>query len=438
MKVKKCPQSVVFLFAALVVLFLFSCNEKDTSLFEKTMIWDAGENNVDGYRIPGMVVAKDGSVLAFAEERPVYGDADPKSIVVKRSEDKGATWSDNIYIEKSDGSFWANHQDLIHPDDVQDKKEVWTNVAPIVDYETGRVFFFYALSEGEVAGQNLQRYTRVFYKYSDDHGVSWSDRREVTAILNAREDGSLNKDEDGNWITDENGFPCDYLGRAFHMPGPGHGIQLSNGRLLLQVWNRKALGVMGEGTIPVEERTYGISTLYSDDHGETWQYGSAFGHNLNMNESRMVELENGNMYINARYVPTKPGERNNHRVTAISHDGGIHWENIEIDKNFPLSNHCDAGLVSMKRSTDNEHLILYSKNESTEGRKNLVVRLSDDGGKSWPVAKVADEGPAMYSDMAVLPDNTVLLMYETGKNSPVYCIRFNLDWLKNNKESTQL
>ena len=215
------------------------------------------------------------------------------------------------------------------------------------------------------------------------------------------------------------------------MPGPGHGIQLANGRLLLQVWNRKALGVIGEGTIPVEERKYGISTLYSDDHGETWRYGAAFGHDLNMNESRLARLENGNVYVNAR--STVPGERNNHRITAISRDGGIHWENIKIDKNFPLSDQCDAGLVSMK-DADNEHLLLYSKNESTEGRKNLVVRLSSDGGKSWPVARVVDEGTAWYSDLADLPDNTVLLIYETGKNSPVYCVRFNLHWLNDNQK----
>jgi sialidase-1 len=188
---------------------------------------------------------------------------------------------------------------------------------------------------------------------------------------------------------------------------------------------------MGEGAIPVEERKYGICTLYSDDQGDTWQYGSAFGHGFNVNESRMVELENGDVYVNARYVPLEPGERNNHRVTAISHDGGISWEDIKIDENFPLSNHCDAGLVSMKRSTDGGYPMLYSKNESTEGRENLVVRLSEDEGESWPVSKVVDKGPAWYSDMAVLPDNTILLMYETGKNSPVYCVRFNLDWLNN-------
>lgn len=443
MNYRKYRQLLSYFTITLVALYLFSCNvqspkEEDKVLFEKTIIWDAGENNVDGYRIPGIVVAKDGSALAFTEERPDYGDEEPKSLVVKRSEDKGVTWSESIYIERGDGSFWANHQELIHPEDDADKKEVWTNIAPIVDRETGRIFFFYSLSEGAIAGQNLQRYTRVFYRYSDDNGLTWSDRNEVTQILNAKEDGSPNKDEDGNWITDENGFPADYLGRAFHMPGPGHGIQLSSGRLLLQVWNRKALGVLGEGTIPVDERKYGISTMYSDDHGETWHFGAAFGENLNVNESRMAELENGDVYINARYVPTEPGVRNNHRVTAISHDGGIHWENVKVDKNFPISNHCDGGLVSLNGSSENQGLLLYSKNESTEGRENLVVRLSKDDGESWPVSKVVDEGEAWYSDMAVLPDNTILLIYETGKDSPVYCVRFNIDWLTHNNESGQL
>jgi len=70
------------------------------------------------------------------------------------------------------------------------------------------------------------------------------------------------------------------------------------------------------------------------------------------------------------------------------------------------------------------------KNESIEGRKNLIVRLSCDEGKSWLVSKLIDEGTAGYSDLAVLPDKTLLLVYETGVKSPVYCVRFNLEWLK--------
>lgn len=256
--------------------------------------------------------------------------------------------------------------------------------------------------------------------------MSWSERIEITDILNANEAGSPNRDVCGNWITDLNGFPCDYLGRAFHMPGPGHGIQLSNGRLLLQVWNRTALGTFEKGVIPVDERKYGICTIFSDDNGETWEYGSSFAHDgLNGCESRIAELDDGSVYLNARYVK----EKNSHRMIAYSFDKGISWSNIQIDQNFPLSNTCDAGLITLKNEDLNKTLLLYSKNESLEGRKKLVVRLSSDGGKNWPVFKIVDEGSALYSDLAVLPDNSILLIYETGKNSPVYCVRFTIDWI---------
>jgi len=421
-----------FVGLVLVLVFGYSCTTDvdEEVVYHRSTVWAVGENGADGYRIPGIVVSGSGTLLAFSEERPLYGDADPKSLVVKRSRDRGISWSDNIYIEISNGEYWRENRDAVHPDDDPIKKEVWTNIAPIVDRETNRIFFFYALSEGKIKDQNLQRYTRVYYKYSDDDGISWSGRKEVTTLLNANENGQPNKDSDGKWMTDENGFPCDYLGRAFHMPGPGHGIQLEDGRLLLQVWNRKALGILDQGEIPVEDRVYGVSTIYSDDHGESWHFGSAFGQELNINESRMVQLENGDIYMNARYVPTIPGERNNHRVTAISTDGGVSWGNMQIDEDFPASNHCDAGLAKVVIS-EGKDLLLYSKNESVDGRKNLVVRLSQDQGQSWNISKVLDEGPAGYSDIAVTEDGTVHILYETGKNSPVYCTSFDLNWLLN-------
>ena len=183
--------------------------------------------------------------------------------------------------------------------------------------------------------------------------------------------------------------------------------------------------------IPVSGRAYGICTIYSDDHGDSWNYGSAVGQDgINMNESRMAELANGDIYLNARYSSNEFDPQNNHRAVAISRDRGKSWDDIHIDKSFPKSNPCDAGLVGFRGLDGTENLLLYSKNESPEGRKNLMIRLSEDGGKSWPVFKVIEKGDALYSDLAILPDNSILVIYETGKNSPVFCKKFDLDWLR--------
>ena len=57
-------------------------------------------------------------------------------------------------------------------------------------------------------------------------------------------------------------------------------------------------------------------------------------------------------------------------------------------------------------------------------RENLAIKLSRDDGKTWPVSKVLDPGNAAYSDLAVLPDGTVLCLYE-GK-ADIVVARFTL------------
>jgi len=60
-------------------------------------------------------------------------------------------------------------------------------------------------------------------------------------------------------------------------------------------------------------------------------------------------------------------------------------------------------------------------------RENLCIKLSRDDGKTWPVNKVLDRGKAAYSDLAVLPDGTVLCLYEA--DTSIDCARFNLEWV---------
>lgn len=414
-------------------------NEDIDEHFEKIEVWSAGEMGMEGYRLPGITITTHGTVLAFAEARVDYGDSTPNHIAMKRSKDGGLTWSKSIIIEESNGEYWKNHKNHVSHQYEQDKKEVWVNPTPVLDSITGRIFVFYALNEGEVLGQNLQRYSRVFYKYSDDDGLSWSDRIDITDILNANKKGQPNKDENGEWITDDNGFSSDYLGRAFHLPGPGHGIQLSGGRLLVQLWSRTALATLQTGIKPVEDRKYGLTTIYSDNHGATWSKGESFGHEgENMAESRMLELENKDIYVNSRYVSLEQPS-SNYRITAISNDKGVSWTDIKVDKNFIKSNAVDAGLARFSsESKEGKNRILYSKVEDPDGsRRNLVVRLSYDEGKSWDVKKTIDDGSAKYSDLAVLPDKTILCLYETNKSGPLYIARFNLEWLTDSKDKSK-
>jgi sialidase-1 len=60
-------------------------------------------------------------------------------------------------------------------------------------------------------------------------------------------------------------------------------------------------------------------------------------------------------------------------------------------------------------------------------RENLAIKLSRDDGRTWPVSRTLDAGPSAYSDLAVLPDGTVLCLYE--KANDIVAARFTLEWL---------
>jgi sialidase-1 len=78
---------------------------------------------------------------------------------------------------------------------------------------------------------------------------------------------------------------------------------------------------------------------------------------------------------------------------------------------------------------------------------DVTIKLSEDGGRAWPVSKVLQPGPSGYSDLAVLPDGTILCFYESGdphlpkKNgrrwaySFLTVARFNLEWLMSGNDA---
>ena len=403
--------------------------------FEEFLVWDFKEGGYDTHHVYGFAVTQKGTVLAFTEGREkAKDDNGPKDQVLKRSTDGGRTWGKSIFIERKDGAYWNANG---HPG----VKENWTNCAPVVDEITGKIFYFYALNDFE--HRNLQRVTKVFYRVSEDDGLTWSDRVEITDILNVKKDGSPNKDANGKWILNAEGFPSDYLGRAMHMPGPGHGIQASDGRLILQFWNRTSV----RNTI--EKRLYGVTLIYSDDHGETWQFGGFVDEGkAGMNESRIVELEDGRFTINARWAMGGMA----YRVVATSLDNTLDkWTTPIQETDLPKSTTVDAGMFRLSHSGDyKKSRILWAKSNDTtleagehphDARNSMTVFMSYDEAETWPVRKLIDPGWANYCDLAVLEDKTILLLWGKGtgfSHQKVVCTRFNVEWLTDGKDSLEV
>lgn len=344
----------------------------------KTVIWKANEDNIFAHFVYGLTVTAKGTVLVFAEARITEATDDgAHHIVMKRSINAGAGFSVSTILVKSEkGQSWAN------PTIVQDR-------------ETEKLFLFYALN-------HKNEHTQVFYRTSDDDGLSWSAATGVTQLF------------DGN-----------PLGWTFHLPGPGHGIQLKNGRLLVPVWHRKSISYVAA------ERSYGVSCLYSDDHGKSWKVGgeTPVGE---LNESQILEQANGDVLLIGRTINGRSGSR---QAKVWSKDKGQSWsQKLNYDAGLTGSV-CDIGLI---RYSLKPNMILVSQPADLKKRKDLTIRMSTDEGRNWSVNRLLQQGSATYSDLAVLPDKSILCLYGHGGNKhmpeTVSLAIFSLDWLLENKE----
>lgn len=366
---------------------------------ELIRLFTAGEGDYYTFRIPALVATTKGTLLAFcAARRGRGGDWDPIDIASRRSIDGGTTWEPLRLIAHSEG----------HTVD---------NPVPIVDCETGAIHFLYQID-----------YARVFYMRSDDDGVTWSEAREITSTFDQ--------------------FRPEYDWRVA-APGPGHAIQLKNGRLLVAVWLSTGAGTeFGAGKLG--HRPSCVSTIYSDDHGATWQRGEIVldtsDEMPNPSETMPLELEDGRVML---FIRTESA--GNRRAVAYSADGATGWSRPVFHPGLyePI---CMASVLRMTSSAQGgKSRVLYSNPDSSANptrqrvkwgiRENITVKLSYDDGQTWPVAKSIDPGFAGYSDLAVGPDGTIYCIYEGGgregnmfHNLHMSVARFSLDWLTDGQD----
>jgi sialidase-1 len=364
----------------------------DEPFLEKSEVFPPELNGIVRYRIPGVVVTPKGTVLAYAEARK-NGSSDWGEIEIhlRRSTNGGKTWEASSQIAHHGARLEGNPRKA----EGGEKEQTVNNPVAIVDRETGAIEFLYCIN-----------YARCYSMRSTDDGVTWSAPVDITASFEP--------------------FRAKYDWKVI-ATGPGHGIQIRSGRLVVPIW--LAYGKAGD------HAPSAAGTIYSDDHGKTWQAGDLclpnegdFG---NPNETMITEVSNGCVMLVSRSV-----SKANRKIVTTSPNGATDWTTPVFHDQLwePV---CMASIIAhpSKPGTliySNPHTLKLDKDgkEVPGGRgkrENLCIKLSHDDGKTWPINKVIDPGKAAYSDLAVLPDGTVLCLYEA--DTSIVCARFNLEWI---------
>lgn len=349
-------------------------NSQSIPDLRQTDLFVSGQGDYHTYRIPSLLVTAAGTLLAFCEgRRHSSSDSGDIDLLLRRSADNGATWSE-IQLVADAGT------------------DVFDNPCPVQDRATGRIWLpiNWNLAEGSESKIVLGQAPRdVWLLYSDDDGVTWSDPVEITPQV---------KPADWTW----------------YATGPGHGIQLRSGRLLIPC-------DFAVGQPDRSARHFGSHVIYSDDHGATWQVGGTLLGQVN--ECQAVELADGTVYLNMRSYHGR-----NRRAVARSTDGGETWADMTWDDTL-IEPVCQAGLLGLA-----ENDVLFANPASTR-RERMTVRLSADGGRTWPFARTLHAGPSAYSDLALTADGQICCLYERGEAHPYETItlaKFSLAWLRSN------
>ena len=382
---------------------------------EKSDLFTADQGGFHLYHIPGIVVTAKGTVLAWCEARKKGGDWDDIQILLRRSTDEGKTWSEPQSIANVPGPKTKNPFSLavkgVNPADV-----TYNNPVLIADRD-GTVHMLFCLE-----------YMRCFYQRSTDDGVTWSTPVEIT--------GAFEK------------FHENYAWKVL-ATGPDHGIQIANGRLVVPVWLSTAAGSNAH-------RPSVTSTIYSDDHGNTWHAGEiavpCTEDWINPNETIAIELADGRVMLNVRSE-----SKAHRRLVTTSKDGATNWSTPKFDDAL-LEPICMAGIVRLSLAKDRgKNRILFCNPDNlaradgkeepgkVRDRKNVTVKLSYDEAQTWPVGKAIDPGYSGYSDIAVTKSGTILCFYSRGANDntgyggftfkALTLARFNLEWLTDGKDA---
>lgn len=359
--------------------------------------------SANGYRIPNLIQATNGTLLAFGEGRTDKSqDVTTVVIAVKTSTDSGRTWSApyTVAAETTSPSTFTV-----------------SNCCPCVNPATGRIHVvFYRNSQGSPSAAN----NSIWWTKSDDHGATWSAPVDITSSVRVHTGGTL---------------PAGHAWPATDwvqtIPGPHAGVYKTRapnaGRIVFSGYHRL---IAGSTAYP--------HVFWSDDDGTTWTLGygpdPAVGGNNDLIEPAIIELNSGVLLINCRNRSGASVKRKQ----STSSDGGSTWTNAAdvSQMDDPATGAGDGCQGSICRGPDGR-LLLFAPND-TGTRTNLCAFQSADEGTTWSVGKTLFPCWSAYSASLTVGSET-LIAFEGGHGGAgagadswakgIYLARLNKAWL---------
>ncbi|MEV6873314.1 sialidase family protein [Amycolatopsis sp. NPDC051128] len=335
-----------------------------------SVVFARGTDNHDCYRIPTIVKANNGDLLAFAEGRndgaSWCNDLGKIDLVMKRSIDGGKSWGPLDTVITAFGDVKGNPAPIVIP-----------NSNRIVLLSTMQCF----------TSPDCGRIPRV--SISDNNGATWSAPKVLTTEL---------------------GFST---APGWLATGPSHGIVLTRGA-------HKGRLVAGMSYSNIG------ALIYSDDKGSTWHLGATDKPTtsaMNPQEISVTELNDGRIYAAARNQANdgnkclEGGTRN--RAFAISSDGGASFSSkfaFATDLVAPTVEG-STGRMSATDTGGKYNRLLFAAPSLCGERKDLRVHSSFDEGANWTgtAGSLLVWGEdAAYSDMVPLSASSAGVIFEAG------------------------
>ncbi len=332
-------------------------------------LWTADETYTN-HRIPGIIVTSRGTVIVYNEARRTASDWALMDIFLQRSTDGGETFGAPIYLARGDEACPTVNNPVM----MEDKR--------------GRLHLLYC-RDYTVGGGG------AWHRYSDDDGLCWSEPQDITAAT------------------------CPELHNAFAF-GPGHGICTNDGTLLVPIWMvLKSAGVELRKHVPSV-----LHTFYSRDGGETWQLGEQIAATeavVSPNETVAAQRVDGSILLTIRSMATC-------RAKAVSADGTGGWSEPSLDAALPDPK-CFGSMIAYPDFVG-QHALLHVNCACETARRNIVLRVSFDGGETWPIARTIDADRGGYCDIAADETRGVIyVLYEEKYGEDMYLARLTPEWL---------